>query len=176
VLASPRLTVNTAVDGGGGAVTNTLLAFVQVDNQLLDNADPAAGRVNTNDFIGEEYLISFRGLPGLSDVVFPANFTVRAESSSTPVVPIIPPSTMVQIAAAIPDPPAGAPATPRLVIAEVKIRGHLLDGSTIETGAMEFAVDVFDEAFTPAGCPTVGDVRFYCPNAGQTASTACEAP
>jgi hypothetical protein len=63
-----------------------------------------------------------------------------------------------------------------LVIVEVRARGHLVDGSTLETGVFEVAVDVLNTDFVPAGCPTAGDVRFYCPNAGQTASTSCSAP
>lgn len=170
VLASPRLEVLTSVNVGGVATVNQLEAFVQLNNQLPNNADVDLGRVNTNDFIGEAYLIHFRGVPGLSDVVYPANFTVAAESSSTPVIPIIPSSTMIQLRGAIVD------GTTALVIAEVRVRGHLIDGSEIETEAFDVAVNVTDSEFVPAGCPTLGDVRFYCPNAGQTASTECVAP
>jgi hypothetical protein len=170
VLASPRLQVFTSVTSGAITVVNQLEAFVQVNNQLPDNADRDLGRVNTNDFIGEAYLIHFRGVPGLSDVVYPANFTVAAESSSTPVIPIIPQSTMIQLRGAMADD------TTALVVAEVRIRGHFIDGSEIETESFDVAVDVTDSSFIPAGCPTAGDLRFYCPNAGQTASTECKAP
>jgi hypothetical protein len=170
VLASPRLDVLTSVNVGGVATVNQLEAFVQLNNQLPDNADVDLGRVNTNDFIGEAYLIHFRGVAGLSDVVYPANFTVAAESSSTPVIPIIPQSTMIQLRGAMADD------TTALVVAEVRVRGHLIDGSEIETESFDVAVNVTDSGFIPAGCPTAGDVRFYCPNAGQTASTVCEAP
>jgi hypothetical protein len=167
MLASPRPFVFTTVNGQ----LNALEMFVQVNNQLLPNGDPELGRVNTNDFIGREYLLSFGGqLPNLSDVVFPANFTVAANSSSTPVIPLIPMSTMQQISAIA---PAGAGAS--LVIVEVRIRGELRDGSEVETGPFDVAVDVFNADFVPA-CPNAGDLAFFCPNAGQTASLVCETP
>lgn len=176
VLASPRPAVFVTVTplNGTGAVTNQLEMFVQVNNQLLPNDDPALGRVNTNDFIGGEYLLSFRGLPGLSDVVYPANFTVPADASQTPVIPLIPASTMLQIRPAL-NGTAGAP-----VIVELRIRGELRDGTEIETGPFEVAVDVINANFDandPSVCTGADELPVgFCPNAGQTASVACEAP
>jgi hypothetical protein len=165
MLASPRPFVFTTVNGR----LNALEMFVQVNNQLLPNGDPELGRVNTNDFVGGDYLLSFGGLPNLSDVVFPANVTVAANSSSTPVIPLIPMSTMQQIIATA---PAGSAS---VVIVEVRLRGELRDGSEVETGPFTVAVDVFNADFVPA-CPNPGDLAFFCPNAGQTASLVCETP
>lgn len=164
MLASPRPFVHTTV----GGQLNQLEMFVQVNNQLLSNDDPASGRLNTNDFVAKEYRLSFRGLP-LSDVVYPANFTVAADTSSTPIVPLIPLSTMAQIRAA---PGINSRA---LVIVELRVRGELRDGSEIETGEFDVAVDVLNSDFVPA-CPNVGDLFFSCPNFGQTASELCETP
>lgn len=166
LLASPRLEVFTSV----GGVLNELQEFIEFRNQLPDNRDLDLGRVNTNDFIGEDFLLSFSGVAGLADVIFPANFTVPADGSSTPVVTLIPQVTMAQLSTAL------AANTTALVIVELRARGHLVDGSQVETGPYEVAVEVTDASFTPAGCPTVGDVRFYCPNMGQTSSTTCKAP
>lgn len=165
MLASPRPHVFTTVNGQ----VNRLEMFVQVNNQLQPNDDPAFGKVNTNDFVGGDYLLSFRGLPNLPDMVFPANFTVAAGSSSTPVIPLIPMSTMTQIRA-IPGLPASA-----LVVVELKLRGKLRDGTEIETETFEVAVDVLNADFVPA-CPNVGELAFFCPRAGQTSSFVCEAP
>jgi hypothetical protein len=166
LLASPRLFAYTSV----GGVVNQLEAFIEFRNQLPDNTDLELGRLNTNDFIGEDYLLSFSGVAGLSDVIFPANFTVPADSSSTPVVTLIPQVTMAQLSTAL---AAGQTA---LVVVELRARGHLVDGSQIETGPYEVAVEVIDASYTPIGCTTAGDVRFYCPNIGQTASTTCATP
>jgi hypothetical protein len=165
MLASPRPFVFTTVN----AQLNRLEMFVQVNNQLLPNDDPALGRVNTNDFIGGDYLLSFGGIPNLSDVVFPANFTVAANSSSTPVIPLIPMSTMAQIRAT---PGLNSSA---LVVVELRIRGELRDGTEVETGPFTVAVDVINADFVPA-CPNAGDLAFFCPRPGQTASLVCEAP
>jgi hypothetical protein len=62
-----------------------------------------------------------------------------------------------------------------VVIVEVRLRGELRDGSEVETGPFDVAVDVFNADFVPA-CPNAGDLAFFCPNAGQTASLVCETP
>jgi len=166
LLASPRLQVNTQESG----LVNELQAFIELRNQMPNNEDLDLGRVNTNDFVGEEYLLAFRGASGLSGQVYPANFTVPAEGTSTPVVTLIPPATMAQLRTALPD------NSTALVIVELRVRGRLVDGSPLETGVFEIAVDVTDANFLRDACPTAGDLRFYCPNAGQTSSTSCEAP
>ena len=168
VLASDRPWVFVTV---GGAV-NRLEQFVQLNNQIPNNAEAEIGRVNTNDFIGEAWVLSFSGLAGVADKVHPANFTVPAGGSQSPVIPIIPEDRMTQIGVAM----TLAGLSQALVVVDVSARGRLVGGQEIETAPFKIAVDVFNADFTGAACPTAGDVRWYCPNAGQTASTACEAP
>ena len=164
--ASPRLWVFTSV----GGATNSLGQFIQINNQLPANGDPDLYRVNTNDFIGGEYLLEFRSAIPLPPVTFPANFTIEASSSSTPVVPLIPPSTMAALSSAMAD---GSEA---LVVVELRVRGELRDGTEIESGPFEVAVDVIDANFPIPTCPTPGDVVYACPALGQTSDVACGAP
>ncbi len=165
-LGSPRPWVYTMF----GAL-NELQLFIEFDNQLPNNADADVNRVNTNDYILDEYLFTYTGVPGLSDVRYPANATIFASSASAPVVPVIPFTTMAQITTAM---PAGAMG---VVIVEMKARGHFLDGTTLETGPFPIAVDVINANFPGyAACTNATDVRFLCPNGGQTASSKCAAP
>jgi len=169
LLASDRPFVFVTV----GGQSNRLEQFIQINNQMpVNETIDANGHVNTNDFIAEEYLFHYRGAPGVADVRHPANFTVPAESAFSPVVPLIPEGAMTQLNSAL-----GAGGARALVIVEMQVRGHLLDGTELETGIYEVAVDVFDSDFTGFGCPTLGEVvTAVCPNDGQTASIACDAP
>lgn len=175
LLASDRPFVVSQVDFGLGPAANQLEMFVQFDNQMPDNADPSSGRVNTNDFVLEDYQISLSGPLGAAGTfVHPANATVPAESSFVPVVPIIPAVAMPFVAAQIP------PGTTGLAVAEVVARGRFLDGSHHETGPFRVAVNVFNGVFdvlTDLVCPKPGEVvTAVCPNVGQTSSITCEAP
>lgn len=168
-LASDRPWVYTRRSDG---TLNRLEEFVQINNQLPNNADPDVFRANTNDFIAEEYVLEFKGANGVPKITHPANFAIPASSSFSPVIPIIPESAMTFISAALPD-----STMPRLVIAEITLRGRLVDGSEIETGVFSVAVDVFDAVFPGFGCPKPTEiVTAVCPNDGQTASVTCEEP
>ncbi len=149
-------------------LVNRLQEFVQINNQLPNNENVDIGRVNTNDFVAEEYLLSFLGVPNVGDVVHPANFTVPAQGSMSPVIPIIPEAAMAAIDA--------NSIGNQTVVVEVRVRGHFVDATEHETGPYQIAVDVIDGNYPGITCPTAGDIAVYCPNAGQTASVSCETP
>lgn len=166
-LASDRPFVYVTV----GGLTNRLEEFIQINNQVPNNENLDVGRVNTNDFIAEEYVFNFQGVPGVSEVRHPANFTVAAGGVFSPVVPIIPEAAMLQLRAALGAVPQA------LVVVEMKVRGHLVGGHEIESGPFDIAVDVVNQDFPGFACPNATDVvTAVCPNNGQTASITCEAP
>jgi hypothetical protein len=169
LLAAPRPFVYLRDSLGN---PNGLFLFVQVNNQLPKNGDLTAGRVNTNDFLVERYKYRFPGT-GLADIEVPANGTVPAASSSTPVVPLLP----VEVSPDLRTLMNAAGATTAVVSVELRIAGRLTDGSSHETGVFKVAVDVVNAQFPGFGCPKAGDVvTAVCPNDGQTASITCEAP
>jgi len=167
-FAGDRPWVYTSV--GGAANVNRLVHFVQINNQLPNNADPGTGRVNTNDFIAEEYLYDFQGVPGLTEWRRRANFTIIAEGSFSPVIPIIPEEAMAVIQAAF------AANSTTLVVVGMRVRGHLNGGAVVETGTYEIAVDVINSDFPGyAACTNATDILFVCPNQGQQATVGCAA-
>jgi hypothetical protein len=169
LLASPRPFVYL-IDSAG--FVNELVMFVQVNNQLLDNSDPSSGRVNTNNFFIEEYRLAFPG-SGIPDVDVPASGTVASNSSSTPVIPLLPFQSSQALSAAM----TGAGLAVAVVSVELRIQGRFGDGTSHETGVFKLAVDVANSQAPVPVCPKAGDVvTAICPNDGQTASIKCEAP
>lgn len=172
VLASTRPFVYTnATDAFSAVVFNNQLdLFVQFNNQLPNNADETAGRVNTNDAVIEEYRLDF-SVPGLSipSASYPAYAVIPAASSQTPIVPVIPAATLQII--------EGLIATTAVVTVDIVARGRLMDGTEFEAGPQQFAVDVIDGTAARPGCSTAGEVVVaVCPHEGQSASVACAAP
>jgi hypothetical protein len=165
---------------------NQLDLFLQVNNQLPNNADPTAGRVNTNDAIFESYELSFdvrdtfdaAGVffpVSVADVSYPAVSTIPANSSFTPFVPLIPRAQLAAIGAQMFA--GGDDDSTATVIVKLRVKGHLEDGSEFETGEHEYAVDVFDATAARPRCPTPGDeVTAVCPHEGQPLTLGCEAP
>jgi hypothetical protein len=164
-------------------VFNQLLVFFQVDNQLPNNADPSAGRVNTNDAIIESFELSFevqdtfrdlaRALPftvSVRDVSIPAADTVRATGSSTPIVPLIPQAVVEQISNGMALDYDGL----ATVVVTLRMKGHLEDGTDFDTAEHTYPVDFIDGLFTPFACPPGESLVAVCPNVGQTASITCE--
>jgi hypothetical protein len=161
------------VDFGAGPVTNSLDFFLQVDNQGVPNpsTDPAVGHVNTRDAIIDTVKVAYEA-PGyaLTAVEYPSfGPKVPAGGTATTWVTLIPRSTSAQLLAL-------APPGEVDLVAIVKLGGKLTDGSAFETVGYRVAVRYFPATFTPGPCTTAGDVRFYCPHAGQTSGTKCGAP
>jgi len=182
-LLAGRPWVVTQYIAGPPIVYNSLDLYVQVDNQLPDNSDPTAGRVNTNNAVIERILFSFQiqdytvgGIPPVVAVPvldYPFAQTVPTASSTTPLVPIIPREIMTGLDGLL----SGDDDGYALVLADVAFAGHLEDGTNFETAAHTFAVEVYYGFAVLPDCPKAGeDVVAICPHAGQTASIACEAP
>lgn len=164
---------------------NELLLWIQWNNQMPDNSDATTGRTNTNTFYIEEYEIAFTttartaadAVPPLAAITIPT-VTVPAlappvptEGSTVSQVSVIPVEIGQYLQALLPD------SGPAIVIAEVKAIGRLGDDSRFESGTIKIPVEVYNAQFPGWGCPKDGEfVTAICPNDGQTASVACEAP
>ncbi len=168
VVGADRLWATVTV----GGAPNYLVQSIQLNNQLPINEDLDVGRVNVNDFIGDAWLLSYSGLAGVADKVHAANFTIPAEGSGSPFIPVIPVDRMTQIGAAM----AIAGLAEALVVVEVRARGRLVGGQQIETAPFEVAVDVYNADYGGATCLTPTDIPFYCPKPGQTSSITCVTP
>jgi len=186
VLAN-RPAVITLVDPGNPlaippipARYNSLDLFVQVNNRMPDNSDESAGRVNTNDAIIERILLSFQiqsfTVGGVAPVipatglVYPFAQVVPTNSSTTPMVPLIPREIMEPLDTLLINDDDGR----AVVLVEVAFAGHLEDGTDFETAAHTFAVDVIYGIVTLPTCPAGEVLKAVCPHAGQTSSITCE--
>jgi hypothetical protein len=162
-----------------GIFQNEFAQFVQVNNQMPNNADEDTFRVNTKDFTIEEYRLSYRSTPGIDipDFVYKANEVVPAAGTAAPLVTLIPWEVMEVIDDA--DPVYPSPTAPvsfdgAIVEVELRLFGHTRDGSEIESAPWVLPVEVRDEvAFDPV-CLDTGVFIAACPGIGQTASVACE--
>lgn len=100
---------------------------VQVNNRVLNNADPTSGRVNTYDAHITSFEIAYDnfGLTGASKAV---NYTVPANGTAAVGLYVVPPQ-----AAAVPG--TGTQAS----VARIVAKGYFEDGSTFETGEFPLA-------------------------------------
>lgn len=174
VAARPWMTTTVDVGRPFDPVLGSLELFMQLNNQLPNNANEELGRVNTNDFIVEYFVLEFTSSTGLAIPPIPEYPTlappVPASGTTSAWLPIIPWEIAAYLEAAM---PADSSA---IVTTSVRVVGHLLDGSTIETGAFEIPVDVYNATYTGAICPAGEVVLAYCPGPGQTGSVACGTP
>jgi hypothetical protein len=149
ILASDRPWVY--LEGG----TNRLELFMQLDNLMADNSDAAAGRTNTHDAYIQAYRLSYRSaFFNYSGYQHPANVTVRAETSVSPVIPLIPEAISGALSAAM----TAQGVTQGLVIVDLEALGELQDGTDVEAGPFAVAVDVHNDAFPGYACPNATDV------------------
>ncbi len=170
-LASARPEVWLTV----GSSANGFQMFTEVHNQAPNNADPSSGRVNTNDAIVTGYELDFASaLYNRSSYPFPANFGVPANGSFVPVIQYIPEEVAMDMRTVFGSEGATAP-IPMTVT--VRLKGHLLDGTTFTTGDFPITINVWNTAFPGYACPNLTDViTAVCPNAGQTSSWTCTSP
>jgi hypothetical protein len=170
-LASARPFVFLTV----GAAANGFEMFTEVHNQAPNNADPSAGRANTNDAIVTGYELDFSSeLYNRTNYFFPANFGVPAGGGFVPVIKYIPDEVAMDMRTVFGAQGATAPIP---VTVTVRLKGHLLDGVEFTTGDFLITIDVWNTAFLGYTCPKLGDVvSAVCPAVGQTSSWACTTP
>jgi hypothetical protein len=143
-------------------ITDSLMLFIQVGNQLPDITNLANGKVNTNDAHVDQTVVDFEG-PALPQAVLQTNMRIPTNGTTVIGVEVIPaiinPTAALQAYA-----PAGLPA--RDMVANLRLRGYYDDGTRFETGQFPIGVRVCQGA----GCATLvcPAGKLYCPAPGQS--------
>lgn len=144
---------------------------VEVHNQLKENADVSSGRLNTNDAHVTEVIAEYDGgLPQSSTLV---QQTVPA--NGTAVIFAYPFSTATADYLDL----AGIAGT-QVIVAHMRLKGILDDGSSFETGAIDIPVTVCTDGTATTcvslpGCAGGKTLLGFCPSGVQNPSTAiCE--
>ncbi len=131
----------------GLATGDLLTVFLQVANQLPNNADRSAGRVNTNGAHVDEIATELEGAVGGTQS-FGANGYIPAGGRSVVAVPVV-----------VGTAPLAATGE---VLARVRVRGFYDDGSRFETAEFPITIVVCADCLSSmcAGAPT-------CPEDGE---------
>jgi hypothetical protein len=170
--------------GASNTIQNSLDLYVQVNNELKSNEDLGAGKLNTNDFVIDEFRYKFSSVPSLSipEFTYEQNHIVPTDGSVTPLIPLIPAEIMATIDAEDLTTMYVSDLAPNArVDVELRVHGHTRDGREIETAPWVVPVDVYDVdtagvIFDPTCVKTTEVVTAICPHGGQVASFTCEAP
>ncbi len=157
------------LDGTWNLEGAALWVPIEFHNQLLDNSDPSAGRVNTNDAFIDEFRMSFEASGILlPDAIYKIAASVPTNGTAVLLVPVIPTNpTALQLSAQAIGPQG------LLVIAKVRAAGHYGDDSKFVTGEFLVPVDVYASGYVVDVCPA-GTVKYVCPQEGQIHTLACE--
>lgn len=136
----------------------SMSVFLQVNNQLPNNEDLSAGRLNTNDAYVTEYEVEWEGAATIGTVVGKTQAVVPAGGSTV-------------VALLLQRPAAGGQ-----VVAKLRLKGHYADESEFETAAYETPLIV--GAVPPPVCPTGEVLKGTCGGSvGQIPlGYECEAP
>jgi hypothetical protein len=119
------------------AVSDSMWIFLELANQLPNNADAALGRTNTNDAQITEAEIEYERV-ALPSVRVGSAFLVPANGSAVISVEVIP--DRLDAAAAL---QAFAPtAEPREMIANIRLHGEYPSGEDFETGEFPVAIRI----------------------------------
>ncbi len=145
------------------AVVSELLVPIEMFNQLPNNADLSAGRVNTNDAIIEEW--RFEYLVGdlvAMEATAAENMVVPAASHKTALVPVFP-ASLNGIMSAL-------PANWQFTV-NVRAAGRYNDERSFETGPFKVAAGKRSYS-APLSC-VAPKFLAACPQIGQEGSYAC---
>jgi hypothetical protein len=141
------------------SVSSFLWIFVQLNNQLPNNADLSAGRVNTNDAFVTEYEVEYEGAATGSSMGRVPSSVVPASGSAVISVLLQP------------------PAVPGGVLAKLRLKGKYADQSSFETAEFEIPITICQGCLGVPACPAGETLKSVCPpTAGQMPlSVSCEA-
>ena len=151
-------TVNAVASGP----SNALVIFVEIQNQLPNNADPSAGRVNTNNFHVEEARVEVETSVGTATLVNPMQQLVPAAGTAVLGVGLLPAADYSQLLV--------NGATSALLTARLKLKGVLDDGSSFESAEFKIPVAICDNCIPANAACTAPAVRQYCPASGRDIS------
>lgn len=150
---------------------NQLWLFVQVDNQLADNASLDDYRTNTNTAYVQEFEVEYEGatLPVAAGSILGAATVPAGGSAVISVVPI-PAAITAMLAGLV---PVGGSME---IAAKLKITGVYGDTTKFESGFYRIPVQVCDGCITLPVC-AAGEIRAACPSATQRPATVlCVTP
>jgi hypothetical protein len=131
--------------------------FLQVENQLPENAKPEQGKLNTNDAHFTEAVIEYDGIPLPRAAYKLPNFDLPANTKSVISVDVIPADPTGATTALLGLATAGG--VDRDLVAKLRLRGYYDDGGSFETGEFPIGVRVCsgclpaDKCGTTASCP-----------------------
>lgn len=128
------------------SVSMRLWLFIQVNNQLPNNADVTAGRVNTNDAYLTEYTVDYEG--------------AASGSSMGRLQSIVPAGGSAVVSVYLQPPPATGQ-----VIAKLRFKGSYVDQSDFETAAFEIPVELCSGCVGALACPGGTAPTAVCPPA-----------
>jgi hypothetical protein len=136
-----------------------LTLFVEAENQLLDNADPELGRVNTHDAYVQQVDVTYRGALALDPTSFLLQRMIPANGSSVLTLFPITEASAAQISGL--GLPAGASAE---IVAEVRLSGVLGDeATTFDTAAYQIPIRVCNGCVPVFGCADPLQFLVTCP-------------
>jgi hypothetical protein len=156
-------TCDTNVIGGFSmdvALTPVAEMFLQVANRLADNANAQQGKTNTNDAHIDGVTVEYSGLALPSLSYDASNQLVPTAGHAVVAINPIWARTLAEYNALLTAVPAG---TSKSVVAKIRLRGYLTDGSRWETGDFRTAIELCNGCLSPAPCPA-GELT--CPFAG----------
>ncbi len=152
------------------AGTDFRLSF-QITNPLVNNADNANGRVNTNDAIVQSYEIQYPGT-SLATVTVPAAVTVPTAGTAGALVPLIPAQYFPMLA-----PPGSATTTLTL---NLRAHGVLASQDPFTTAWFQVPVKICSGCLDFNVCGTGSVLLASCPSSvagaispGQSAGILC---
>jgi hypothetical protein len=142
------------------AGTDILSAVMQVNNQLANNAKPDTGQVNTNDAHVDTFTVSYE-VPGVSlaSVVGPVQIQNTIPASGAGVVAV----DLLKLSAA--DFATLSAAAPVHIVATMRLKGSIDDGSRFETAERKYGIDACVGCMGVPSCPT-GNHAATCPGTG----------
>lgn len=124
----------------GASALDELWLTIQVGNQMPNNANVELGRTNTNDAHIDETVVEYEGAMG-GEQSIGSNYLVPAGGTA-----------VVSVKLALSGATAGALAATTEVVAHLRFRGYLDDGTRFETGDFPITVLVCASGCAPAAC------------------------
>lgn len=139
-----------------GAGSPRMWMFVEVANQLEDNANPGEGRTNSRDAYVQEAVVTYEGGLGLADASHRLQQMVPAGGTQVLSLYPLPDSAAIELSTftitGIVD-----------IVAKLRLKGVYTGGQAFETAEYEIPLRICSNCLGTVGCPNVGDLLYSCP-------------
>lgn len=123
------------------STSDSVAIFLEVENQLPNNANLGTGRLNTNDAHVDEAIVEY---VGLGEFIAGTNINIPAAGSAVLQVEVIPTGHATELVAFV----GGE------IVGNVRLGGYLDDGTRFETGDFPVTVRICAGCLTACGVPT----------------------